>query len=119
MKPADIADIFGLVVRAVGVFLLYQAVSSFIEYLTTIAALQSFGSFRGFDGAACFKIAGLVAAAVWFLFGAPPVQRLAYPEAKKTSAESIETTGTPCVSCSKPIPVSSQLCPLCGWTQPR
>jgi hypothetical protein len=116
------ADIFKLIVKAFGVFLLYQAVSLFTDILTAIG-----GSERA-STPACIKIAGLVAASAWFLFGAPPIQSWAYPEArpepaaKKTEKiEELETpeTGPPCVSCGKPTPQGSQICPACGWTQPK
>jgi hypothetical protein len=116
------ADIFKLIVKAFGVYLLYQAVSLVTDYLTAIG-----GSDR-VSTPTFIKIAGLVAASVWFLFGAPPIQRLAYPEAKPESparkiekSEDVETpeTGPPCVSCGKRTPQGSQICPACGWTQPK
>ena len=110
------ADIFKLIVKAFGVFLLYQAVSLFTDYLTAVGATERIGA------PAFIKIAGLVAASVWFLFGAPPIQRWAYPEAKTSSApasEPVEEVGTPCVRCGKNMPDDSKTCPSCGWTQPR
>ena len=109
------ADIFKLIVKAFGVFFLYQAVSLFTDYLTVVGASERIGS------PAFIKIVGLVAASVWFLFGAPPIQRWAYPEAKMGSmpeSEAAEEVGTPCVRCEKKIPNDSKTCPLCGWTQP-
>jgi hypothetical protein len=117
MKPADI---FKLIVKAFGVFLLYQAVSLFTDYLTAVGATE------GISWPAFIKIASLVGAAVWFLFGAPPIQRWAYPEAKPSApverkkVEAIEEVegGKPCVSCGKRISHDSKICPFCGWTQP-
>jgi len=73
----------------------------------------------------------LIAAAVWFLFGAPPIQHFAYPETKAGSAaeskaaEKVEGKvveevegGSPCVRCGKRIPAHSKICPFCGWNQP-
>jgi len=110
------ADIFKLIVKAFGVFLLYQAVSLFTDYLTAV------GDSERISGPAFIKITGLVAAAVWFLFGAPPIQRWAYPEAKTSSVPKsveVEEVGMPCVSCGKRIPEGSKTCPACGWTQPK
>jgi hypothetical protein len=110
------ADIFKLIVKAFGVFLLYQAVSLFTDYLAVVGASERI------SGPEFIKIAGLVAAAVWFLFGAPPIQRWAYPETKMSSvpkSEAVEEVGMPCISCGKRIPEGSKICPACGWTQPK
>ena len=114
------ADIFKLIVRAFGVYLLYQATSILPDFLIAMSNSDRF------SGQAFLKLAGLFGAAVWFLFGAPPIQRCAYPEAEATSrtqkegVEKVETPeiGPPCVSCGKHTPEGSKICPACGWTQP-
>ena len=115
MKPTDI---FKLLVRAVGVYLLYQVVVLLPDFLIALS-----GSER-LPGQVFVRLAGLVGAAVWFLFGAPPILRLAYPEPKTDlPAKKIETieraeTGPACVRCGKPTAEDSKTCPSCGWTQP-
>jgi len=83
MKPADI---FKLIVRVFGVYFLYEATSVLPDFLIAIS------SSSGVGGQAFLKLAGLVAAAVWFLFGAPPIQRFAYPEAQMGSSAKSATS---------------------------
>jgi hypothetical protein len=115
MKPIDI---FKLLVRAVGVYLLYQVVVSLPDFLIALSDSERF------PGQVFVKLAGLVGATVWFLFGAPPILKLAYPEPNTDSpTRKIETvekieTGPPCIRCGKPTSEASKICPSCGWTQP-
>jgi len=37
---------------------------------------------------------------------------------KKTPVEEVEG-GTPCVCCNKRITNEAEICPFCGWSQPR
>jgi hypothetical protein len=118
MKPADI---FKLIVKILGAFLLYQAVSLVPDFLITVAKSPGVGV------TVLIKLVGLAAAAVWFLLGAPPIQRFAYPETEAkpdSSTTKVQkavppANGPACVSCGKPTPVGSEICPSCGWAQPK
>ena len=117
MKPPEI---FKLIVRAFGVYALYQASSVLPDFLIAMSNSDRV------SGQAFLKLAGLFGVALWFLFGAPPVQRFAYPEADAVlpaaseAVEKVDPTeaGPPCVSCGKRIPEGAKTCPSCGWTQP-
>jgi hypothetical protein len=120
--------IFGLLVRGVGVFLLYQAVHSLVGliniFLISMPNLQGMG--MGRSGVSAFlNVVLLAGAAAWFLFGAPPIQQWAYPEKDSANAglispgkPQIVCDGPPCVACGKSIPQDAKTCPHCGWTQP-
>jgi hypothetical protein len=115
MKPVEI---FKLIVRAFGVYLLYQGTSVIPDVLIAMSDSDRY------SGQAFLRLVGLFGAAMWFLFGAPPIQQFAYPESPSnspTKSEDVETpnVGPPCVACGKPTPDGSTICPACGWTQPR
>ena len=108
------AHIFRLLVRAFGVFALYQAITMLSELL--VAAVAS----DHIMGVVFVKFIILTAAAVWFLFGAPPIEHWAYPGLKAKSKPEVKVgdLGPHCVSCSKHIPEGAKICPECGYTQP-
>lgn len=121
--------IFGLLVRGVGVFLLYQAVHSLVGLINTI--LISTPHLQGMTGmgrpavSIFVNVVLLACAAAWFLFGAPPIQQWAYPEKDSVNGDLIPPgkpprvcDGLPCVACGKAIPQGAKTCPHCGWTQP-
>jgi hypothetical protein len=120
--------IFGLVVRSMGVFLLYQAVHALVGVLTMLIATPNFQGMPGLgqpSASAFVNILLLACAAIWFLFGAQPIQQWAYPEEDSAKARdtapvqpTIPCDGPPCVSCGQAIPRGAKMCPHCGWTQP-
>jgi|GEM_PF-4779247 len=123
MKPKII---FNLLVKAFGVYFLYQAIHSFSSYLVVLGSPISMGQATL---PVFLDMIVLGVAAVWFLFGAPPIQQWAYPDAEDSSDLSDSTSsiskqtiptasGPPCVSCGKPVPSGSKACSACGWTQP-
>ena len=124
------SEIFGLLVRAVGVVFVYQTVHALIGVLTIFNTQLPRGMDFNLPGSTLFHVVGLAGAAVWFLFGAPPLQKLAYPdstipgvpssgrEQTMPSPPKVEYDGPPCVSCGQRIPAKASLCPHCGWTQP-
>jgi len=76
MKPKDI---FGLIVRLVGLIFLYEGAEK-----VPLAFSYIFPGFRSFSGpgvlSALFMVAWPLAVAYWLLRGAPPFSRLAYPD---------------------------------------
>lgn len=79
MKPRDI---FGLIVRLVGLVFLYEAVEKLPLAISAI-----FPGFRTISGlgflSAVFMVGWPLAVAYWMLRGAPPISRLAYPDESK------------------------------------
>ncbi len=79
MKPRDI---FGLIVRLVGLIFLYEAVEKL-----PLAISAMFPGFRTISGlgflSALFMVGWPLAVAYWMLRGAPPISRLAYPDESK------------------------------------
>ena len=75
-------DIFGLIVRLVGLIFLYESVEK-----VPLAFSATFPGFRSISGigflSALFMVAWPLAVAYWMLRGAPPISRLAYPEEPK------------------------------------
>ncbi|MDE3100380.1 MAG: hypothetical protein KGJ88_12990 [Verrucomicrobiota bacterium] len=113
MKPSDI---FNIIVRAFGVFLIYEIIQTLAGFASIVGAAAPFST-----PPVILRIVVLAAGAVWFLFGAPPIQQWAFPERRpsaKAESKAIEETGRHCVSCEKPIPESARICPSCGYTQP-
>jgi hypothetical protein len=76
MKPKDI---FGLIVRLTGLIFLYKSAEN-----VPLAITYIFPGFRTFNGVgilhALFLVGWPLAAAYWFLRGAFPISRLAYPD---------------------------------------
>ena len=135
MKPPVI---FALVVRGFGVFLLYQSIHA-ASLFATLSAARTFDNsaqfMRGAVGqafaqtvngtaAAFASVVVLFLGALWFLFGAPPIQQWAYPNsdgmssAANASAAQLAKDGPLCVSCERPMTVGAKVCPHCGWQQP-
>lgn len=116
MKPATIFD---LIIKSFGVYLLCQAISALGGYFAMIG-MEMGGSRISRPG--LIHVLVLAGAAVWFLYGAHPIQNWAYPKSSDEADTSPPVTPKPqgpfCVSCGKPIPVGSKNCPTCGWTQP-
>ncbi len=82
MKPKDI---FGLIVRLVGLIFLYESAEKVplaFSYIFPVSYI--FPGFRSFSGpgilSALFMVAWPLAVAYWLLRGAPPFSRLAYPD---------------------------------------
>jgi hypothetical protein len=79
MKPKDI---FGLIVRLVGLIFLYEAAEKVPLALTAI-----FPGFKSISGigflSALFMVGWPLIVAYWFFRGAPPVSRIAYPDDPK------------------------------------
>jgi hypothetical protein len=79
MKPKDI---FGLIVRLIGLIFLYESAEKF-----PLALSAMFPGFKTISGigflSALFMVGWPLAVAYWFLRGAPPVSRLAYPDEPK------------------------------------
>jgi hypothetical protein len=119
-------EIFGLIVRTVGVFLVYQTVLVVVGVVSL--ATTQFPGGSSFGGGSLLRVVAMAGAAVWFLFGAPPLQKVAYPETPDTSSSGREKPvtlsakpqydGPPCVSCGQRMPANSKTCPHCGWAQP-
>ena len=76
MKPKDI---FGLVVRLLGLIFLYEAAEKL-----PLALSATFPGFKSISGigflSALFMVGWPLVVAYWLLRGAPPVSRLAYPD---------------------------------------
>ena len=76
MKPKDI---FGLIVRLVGLIFVYEGAEKVPLALSAI-----FPGFRSFSGlgfvSALFMVGWPLAVAYWLLRGAQPISRLAYPD---------------------------------------
>jgi hypothetical protein len=121
-------EIFGLIVRTVGVFLVYQTILVVIGVISVGNTHFAGGSNLG--GMTLLRVVAMAGAAVWFLFGAPPLQKVAYPETPAsnpspsngekpaTPPAKPQYDGPPCVSCGQRMPANSKTCPHCGWTQP-
>ena len=79
MKPRDI---FGLIIRLVGVIFIYEGAEKVPLALSAI-----FPGFKTVSGigflSALFMVGWPLAVAYWLLRGAPPVSRLAYPDEPK------------------------------------
>lgn len=79
MKPKDI---FGLIVRLVGLIFVYESAEKL-----PLALSATFPGFRSVSGigflSALFMVGWPLAVAYWLLRGAPPVSRLAYPDEPK------------------------------------
>ena len=75
-------DIFGLIVRLVGLIFLYDAAEK-----VPLAISATFSGFKSISGngflSALFMVGWPLAVAYWMLCGAPPVSRLAYPDEPK------------------------------------
>jgi hypothetical protein len=79
MKPKDI---FGLIVRLVGLIFLYESAEKMPFAFS--ATFQGFKSFSGIGFlSALFMVAWPLAVAYWMFRGAPPISRLAYPDEPK------------------------------------
>ncbi len=74
MKPVDI---FRLAVRGLGLLFLYQMVQALVTALSMLSVWSGMG--HVVVRPAWGKVILLGLAAVWCLFGAPPIQRWAYP----------------------------------------
>ncbi len=121
MKPEAL---FNLAVRVLGLVFLYQAVHALSAYLSALGA-------PGFPNVitrpALISVVCYAVAAIWCLYGAPPIQEWAFPESRRTSNEpppprppvAPEYKGPACVACGKPMPPGATTCPACGWTQPK
>jgi hypothetical protein len=79
MKPKDI---FGLIVRLVGLIFLYESAEK-----VPLAVSIAFSGFKTISGNGFLNVLLMVgwplAVAYWMLRGAPPISRLAYPEQAK------------------------------------
>jgi hypothetical protein len=79
MKPKDI---FGLIVRLVGLIFLYESAEKVPLAFTAI-----FPGFKTISGigflSALFMVGWPLAVGYWMLRGAPPISRLAYPDEPK------------------------------------
>jgi hypothetical protein len=79
MKPKDI---FGLIVRLVGLIFLYEGAEKVPLALSAI-----FPGFKSISGigflSALFMVGWPLAVAYWMFRGAPPISRLAYPDETK------------------------------------
>jgi hypothetical protein len=79
MKPKDI---FGLIVRLVGLIFIYGAADKVPTALSYI-----FPGFKSISGvgflSALFMVGWPLVVAYWLLLGAPPVSRIAYPDEPK------------------------------------
>ncbi len=78
MKPSDL---FRLAVRVLGLLFLYQAVLTLCGLLPLLTAptVRGMSAIKPTWGNYLVIIL-LILAALWCLLGAPPIQRLAYPE---------------------------------------
>jgi hypothetical protein len=127
MKPHTI---FALVVRLFGVYLVYKTVIA-LSALFTMSGVEMPGfrlsvehdfSRGTFSRVAIINVLVLGAAAIWFLYGAQPIQDWAYPGSANDknfkSSEPSKPTGPFCTACGKAIPIGATHCPACGWTQP-
>ena len=76
MKPKDI---FGLIVRLVGLIFLYESAEK-IPLAVSIASsgFKTLGFFN-----TLFMVGWPLVVAYWFFRGAPPVSRIAYPDEPK------------------------------------
>jgi hypothetical protein len=79
MKPKDI---FGLIVRLVGLIFLYEAAEKLPLAVTAIFPGFKTISWIGFLSA-LFMVGWPVVVAYWMLRGAPPISRIAYPDEPK------------------------------------
>lgn len=79
MKPRDI---FGLIIRLVGLIFVYESAEKVPLAFTAIFPGFRTISWIGFLSA-LFMVGWPIAVAYWLLRGAPPVSRLAYPEESK------------------------------------
>jgi hypothetical protein len=79
MKPKDI---FGLIVRLVGLIFLYEAAEKLPLAVTAIFPGFKMISWIGFLSA-LFMVGWPVVVAYWMLRGAPPISRIAYPDEPK------------------------------------
>ena len=76
MKPKDI---FGLIVRLVGLIFLYNCTEKIPVAVSIVASgFKGFGFFN-----TLFMVGWPLAVAYWFFRGAPPVSRIAYPDDPK------------------------------------
>jgi hypothetical protein len=79
MKPKDI---FGLIVRLLGLIFLYKSAEN-----VPLAISYIFPLYRSFSGpgilSAFFLVGWPLAVAYWFLRGAPPISTIAYPDDPK------------------------------------
>jgi hypothetical protein len=116
------AGLFGVVVRSFGVFLVIHALTMLPDLVT------AWNDASDSTDQLLLKIGWTLVVAAWLLVGAPPVQRLSYPESHKRTAEpdaappiefaTEQAPGKPCVSCEQSIPPQASTCPSCGWAQP-
>jgi hypothetical protein len=116
MKPATLFD---LIVKSFGVYLLVQAISVLSGYSTAVAV-----DFEGrhISHIGLLRVIILAAAAVWFLYGAHPIQDWAYPKLapdENGQSTTAKSQGSFCVSCGKPISTDAKSCSSCGWAQPK
>ena len=79
MKPKDI---FGLIVRLVGLIFVYEAAEKLPLAMTAIFPGFKTISWIGFLSA-LFMVGWPLAVAYWLLRGAQPISRLAYPDDPK------------------------------------
>jgi len=79
MKPKDI---FGLIVRLVGLIFLYNCAEKVPLALSIASSGFTSISGKGFLNA-LFMIGWPLVVAYWFFRGAPPVSRIAYPDDPK------------------------------------
>jgi hypothetical protein len=123
MKPRDV---FKIIVATVGLVLICMGVVSLIS--AVVAAMSSMSSPLGSVFGRLAAVAAMeMIVGVLIMKGYPPFVDIAFPLAssspdsapveKRTQAAAVEN-GPPCVSCGKPMPEGSKMCPSCGWTQP-
>lgn len=77
MKPKDI---FGLIVRLVGLYFLYKATATCADVLGMYFMSGSVPGGIKFSGNVIFSVILNLLAALWFFKGVPPYSRWAYPE---------------------------------------
>jgi hypothetical protein len=87
----NVKDLFGLIVRSFGLYMLYTALSylySFAYYAFPGAGLSTYDALKKPSNPVMDIVAILVYAAigVYFLFGAPHIVRFSYPEPHKNDS---------------------------------
>jgi hypothetical protein len=87
-------EIFGIVVRSVGLVFAYQTIQSIIGFVNVAGSIAK-GSRLFIPYATVLNLILLAAAAVWFLRGAPPLQKLAYPRRDEDSTNRQDAGPTP------------------------
>src|ERR1041385_8729831 len=117
MKPPAI---FALIVRGLGAYMLFQAIHTFAGAIAVMSldGPHMPGFTNRMSGGSFITVGVLALGAVWFLYGAPPIQTWAYPIATDLKGEASPKpqptfTGPQlaCVSCETAIPVGTVICP--------